>query len=130
MPRSKYFRSMSRYGRISCSRMRCQMIRVISSPSISTTGFFTLIFATPFSSEFATRGSVSGTGLVSRTPTSTERRTPKTEQRLWHLDRLARQARGGRGQTARAGRLLEAEAERQQARLAEGRAEEGDAHRQ
>jgi hypothetical protein len=25
--------------------MYCQMIRVISSPSISTTGFFTLIFA-------------------------------------------------------------------------------------
>jgi hypothetical protein len=25
--------------------MSCQMIRVISSPSISTTGFFTLIFA-------------------------------------------------------------------------------------
>src|SRR5215813_11802042 len=25
--------------------MRCQMMRVISSPSISTTGFFTLIFA-------------------------------------------------------------------------------------
>ena len=39
--RSKYFRSMSRYGRISCSLMNAQMIRVISSPSISTTGFAT-----------------------------------------------------------------------------------------
>src|ERR1700676_3163792 len=36
---------MSRYGRISLSLMRCQMIRVISSPSSSTTGFVTLILA-------------------------------------------------------------------------------------
>src|SRR6185369_15836792 len=36
---------MSRYGRISWSLMNFQMIRVISSPSISTTGFLTLIFA-------------------------------------------------------------------------------------
>src|SRR5882672_7013022 len=43
MPRSKYFRSMSRYGRMSVSRIFCQIMRVISSPSISTTGFFTLI---------------------------------------------------------------------------------------
>src|SRR5471032_2040031 len=35
---------MSRYGRISLSLMNFQMMRVISSPSISTTGFFTLIF--------------------------------------------------------------------------------------
>src|SRR5471032_1507605 len=34
---------MSRYGRISLSLMNFQMMRVISSPSISTTGFFTLI---------------------------------------------------------------------------------------
>src|SRR5690242_12600605 len=33
------------YGRISCSRICFQMIRVISSPSSSTTGFSTLIFA-------------------------------------------------------------------------------------
>src|SRR6185312_6836453 len=44
MPRSKYFRSISRYGRISLSLINFQMMRVISSPSISTTGFFTLIF--------------------------------------------------------------------------------------
>src|SRR4051794_16563987 len=37
---------MSRYGRISRSLMNAQRIRVISSPSSSTTGFFTLIFAT------------------------------------------------------------------------------------
>src|SRR6476660_2551888 len=42
-PMSKYLRSMSRYGRISVWRIFCQMMRVISSPSISTTGFFTLI---------------------------------------------------------------------------------------
>src|SRR5687767_6282517 len=36
---------------MSCSRILCQMMRVISSPSISTTGFFTLIFATRGSSE-------------------------------------------------------------------------------
>src|SRR5918911_992550 len=36
---------MSRYGWISLSLMKCQMIRVISSPSSSTTGFSTLIFA-------------------------------------------------------------------------------------
>src|SRR5216683_1739295 len=36
---------MSRYGRISLSLISFQMMRVISSPSISTTGFFTLIFA-------------------------------------------------------------------------------------
>src|SRR5690349_10585679 len=33
------------YGRISCSRICFQMIRVISSPSSSTTGLLTLIFA-------------------------------------------------------------------------------------
>ena len=38
-------RSMSRYGWISLSLIICQMIRVISSPSISTTGLATLIFA-------------------------------------------------------------------------------------
>src|SRR5215470_16302480 len=36
---------MSRYGWISFSLISCQMMRVISSPSISTTGFATLIFA-------------------------------------------------------------------------------------
>jgi len=44
IPRSKYFSSTSRYGTISLSLMNFQMMRVISSPSISTTGFFTLIF--------------------------------------------------------------------------------------
>src|SRR5215470_13134778 len=44
MPRSKYLRSISRYGRISLSLMKRQMMRVISSPSISTMGFLTLIF--------------------------------------------------------------------------------------
>ena len=44
-PRSKYWRSISRYGWISLSLMSCQMMRVISSPSSSTTGFSTLIFA-------------------------------------------------------------------------------------
>src|SRR5258705_4159051 len=34
---------MSRYGRMRVSRIFCQMMRVISSPSISTTGVFTLI---------------------------------------------------------------------------------------
>src|SRR5690242_4249947 len=38
---------MSRDGRISLSLIIFQMIRVISSPSISTTGFLTLILATP-----------------------------------------------------------------------------------
>src|SRR3954453_23363010 len=45
MPRSKYFRSTSRYGRISFSLMNDQMTRVISSPSSSTSGVFTSIFA-------------------------------------------------------------------------------------
>ena len=45
MLRSKYKVSSSRYGRISWSLIMCQMIRVISSPSISTIGFLTLIFA-------------------------------------------------------------------------------------
>src|SRR5881394_842333 len=44
MPRSKYLRSTSRYGVISLSLMKRQMMRVISSPSISTIGFLTLIF--------------------------------------------------------------------------------------
>src|ERR1700686_488424 len=34
---------MSRYGRMSFSRMKCQMMRVIPSPSSSTTGLRTLI---------------------------------------------------------------------------------------
>src|SRR5664279_1676107 len=45
IPRSKYIRLISRNGRISLSLMYCQMIRVISSPSSSTTGLVTLIFA-------------------------------------------------------------------------------------
>src|ERR1700716_3108750 len=45
MPKSKYIRLMSRNGLISLSLMYCQMIRVISSPSGSTTGLVTLIFA-------------------------------------------------------------------------------------
>src|SRR6266849_3785600 len=39
------FSSISRNGLISLSLMYCQMIRVISSPSSSTTGLVTLIFA-------------------------------------------------------------------------------------
>jgi hypothetical protein len=35
---------MSRYGWMNLSLISFQMIRVISSPSNSTTGFFTLIF--------------------------------------------------------------------------------------
>src|SRR6201996_2497270 len=45
IPRSKYIRSISRNGWISLSLMYCQMIRVISSPSSSTPGLVTLIFA-------------------------------------------------------------------------------------
>jgi hypothetical protein len=45
MPRLKYFRSMSTYDRMSLSLMNPQMMRVISSPSSSTTEVFTLIFA-------------------------------------------------------------------------------------
>src|SRR4051812_25772697 len=45
IPRSKYIRSTSRNGWISLSLMYFQMIRVISSPSSSTTGLVTLIFA-------------------------------------------------------------------------------------
>src|SRR5436190_21146239 len=45
IPRSKYSSSTSRKGWISLSLMYCQMIRVISSPSSSTTGLDTLIFA-------------------------------------------------------------------------------------
>src|SRR6185312_5264123 len=37
---------MSRYGRMSFSLINCQMMRVISSPSSSTTGRATVIFAT------------------------------------------------------------------------------------
>src|SRR6266700_200290 len=45
IPRSKYIRLISRHGVINLSLMYCQMIRVISSPSSSTTGLVTLIFA-------------------------------------------------------------------------------------
>src|ERR1700730_6890456 len=45
IPKSKYIRLISRNGVISLSLMYCQMIRVISSPSSSTTGLVTLIFA-------------------------------------------------------------------------------------
>ena len=41
--------------------MNCQMIRVISSPSISTTGFFTLIFA-------ILRSHLLRAGIARRTP--------------------------------------------------------------
>src|SRR6266704_45547 len=55
IPRSKYISSRSRNGLISLSLMYCQMIRVISSPSSSTTGLVTLIFA-------MTEGAFLGTG--------------------------------------------------------------------
>src|ERR1700722_18487223 len=45
IPRSKYIKLISRNGVISLSLMYCQMIRVISSPSSSTTGLVTLIFS-------------------------------------------------------------------------------------
>src|SRR5207253_10718633 len=45
IPRSKYWSWMSRNGVINLSLMYCQMIRVISSPSSSTTGLVTLSFA-------------------------------------------------------------------------------------
>src|SRR5262249_59941555 len=45
IPRSKYWSWMSRNGVISLSLMYCQIILVISSPSSSTTGLVTLIFA-------------------------------------------------------------------------------------
>src|SRR4051812_29429119 len=45
IPRSKYCRSTSRYGRISFSLMKDQMTRVISSPSSSTMGLDTWILA-------------------------------------------------------------------------------------
>src|SRR3954447_20695642 len=68
MPRSKYFSSTSRYGRISWSLMNCQMIRVISSPSSSTTVPSTLIFATcrslSTSSEPAAGSEVGYVGLL------------------------------------------------------------------
>merc|ERR1719157_61963 len=44
MLKSKYLISISRYGRMSLSLISCQIILVISSPSISTTGLATLIF--------------------------------------------------------------------------------------
>ena len=44
-PEVVILRSISRNGLISLSLMYCQMIRVISSPSSSTTGLVTLIFA-------------------------------------------------------------------------------------
>jgi hypothetical protein len=44
--------------------MNCQMIRVISSPSSSTTGFFTLILAMSHSPDWAgARGSWAPEGL-------------------------------------------------------------------
>ena len=43
IPRSKYFKSISKYGKINFSLIIFHMILVISSPSISTNGFLTLI---------------------------------------------------------------------------------------
>src|SRR3954452_1995641 len=51
---------MSRYGRISLSLMNCQIIRVISSPSSSTTGVFTLILAMVFGSPGRSAAEASG----------------------------------------------------------------------
>src|SRR3954447_25540672 len=65
MPRSKYFSSTSRYGRISWSLMNDQMIRVISSPSSSTTGFFTLIFAMRRSLVLGARQAIGRTKIAS-----------------------------------------------------------------
>mmetsp|Transcript_17819 Transcript_17819/g.38876 ORF Transcript_17819/g.38876 Transcript_17819/m.38876 type:complete len:238 (+) Transcript_17819:286-999(+) len=44
-PRSKYSVFRSTYGSSSLSLISCQITRVISSPSMSTTGFATLIFS-------------------------------------------------------------------------------------
>jgi len=48
-------------GRINFSRIVFQMIRVISSPSISTMGFLTLILPTGSSCSFALKGIVGAT---------------------------------------------------------------------
>src|SRR5882672_8689108 len=56
IPRSKYIRLISRNGLISLSLMYCQMIRVISSPSSSTTGLVTLIFAMEIGPSWEQRG--------------------------------------------------------------------------
>src|SRR3981081_3519250 len=58
IPRSKYIRFTSRNGLISLSLMYCQMIRVISSPSSSTTGLVTLIFAMTEGAFLETRADV------------------------------------------------------------------------
>src|ERR1700676_5095222 len=63
IPRSKYISLISRNGVISLSLMYCQMIRVISSPSSSTTGLVTLIFAMAgraFLEQRLRRGGISG----------------------------------------------------------------------
>src|SRR2546428_3687444 len=66
---------MSRYGRISCSRICFQMIRVISSPSSSTTGLVTLIFATRHSPSETGPQTVRAYGM----PTGDNSESPTTE---------------------------------------------------
>src|SRR6266478_3467573 len=74
IPRSKYISSISRNGRISLSLMNCQMIRVISSPSSSTTGLATLIFfmARNSSKTVAVEMVRGGSGDHSHAPPSTQ----------------------------------------------------------
>src|SRR6185312_12502405 len=62
IPRSKYSSSTSRKGLISLSLMYCQMIRVISSPSSSTTGLVTLIFAMTEGAFFSKTADMGGMG--------------------------------------------------------------------
>src|SRR5262245_33537540 len=62
IPRSKYKSSTSRNGVINLSLMYCQMIRVISSPSSSTTGLVTLIFAMTEGAFFRKTADTGGVG--------------------------------------------------------------------
>jgi hypothetical protein len=50
-PRSKYFKSNSKYGNISLSLIMCHITLAISSPSISTTGFSTLILSSALAAQ-------------------------------------------------------------------------------
>src|SRR5229473_709241 len=84
--RSKYIRLISRKGLISLSLMNCQMIRVISSPSSSTTGLATLIF-------FMARNS-SKTVAVEMVRGGSGERLHKHVDGLDHLEQRARSARG------------------------------------